>query len=171
MGPNDGKTSRTFTEEIEVMGTQLIERVRDLLNEGNVRQLRIKTSNGALMLETPLTSGVIADGAGLHFTTVLGPGADASHDNHLHLDIKRRNNSDRLRQQGGPAIGNEPVFSPDKHFAQIDQNSPSIWPISLRQIFSEDGDLGKPGMVMISPVITTMNPAPADNRTSRTGTV
>lgn len=34
----------------------------------------------------------------LHFTTVLGPGANAAHDNHLHLDIKQRNGGYRLCQ-------------------------------------------------------------------------
>src|SRR5690606_28699645 len=52
-----------------------------------------------------------------------------------------------------------------------DQESPSISPASLRKICSEEGTLGSPGMVMISPVITTMNPAPAESLTSRIGTV
>ena len=33
------------------------------------------------------------------------------------------------------------------------------------------GTLGRPGIVIISPVTTTINPAPADNLTSLTGTV
>lgn len=37
-------------------------------------------------------------GACLHFTTVLGPGADASHDNHLHFDIAKRKRGYRLCQ-------------------------------------------------------------------------
>jgi hypothetical protein len=37
-------------------------------------------------------------GACLHFTTVLGPGSDAFHDNHLHLDLARRNHGYRLCQ-------------------------------------------------------------------------
>lgn len=34
----------------------------------------------------------------LHFTTVLGPGANAAHENHLHLDIKARKGGYRLCQ-------------------------------------------------------------------------
>lgn len=34
----------------------------------------------------------------LYFTTVLGPGANAAHDNHLHLDIKARRGGWRLCQ-------------------------------------------------------------------------
>lgn len=37
-------------------------------------------------------------GACLYFTTVLGPGADAYHDDHLHLDIIERTNGYRLCQ-------------------------------------------------------------------------
>lgn len=54
---------RTIVEEIEVAGSQLVERVKDILAEGNVRQLRIKASDGDIYLETPLTIGVIAGGA------------------------------------------------------------------------------------------------------------
>lgn len=37
-------------------------------------------------------------GACLHFTTVLGPGADAFHDDHIHLDLARRRGGYRLCQ-------------------------------------------------------------------------
>lgn len=63
MKSTDQNHTRTFTEEIEVMGSQLVQQIKDLFNQGNVRQLRIKKSNGDIMLETPLTVGVIAGGA------------------------------------------------------------------------------------------------------------
>lgn len=50
------------------------------------------------------------------------------------------------------------------------QNRPSTWPASLMRITSAAGERGRPGMVMISPQIATMKPAPADSRTSRNGT-
>src|SRR6266540_834730 len=50
------------------------------------------------------------------------------------------------------------------------QNSPAIWPLPSRPIISADGTLGRPGIVMMSPQMTTMNSAPADSRTSRIGT-
>lgn len=37
-------------------------------------------------------------GACLHFTTVLGPGSDAHHDDHLHLDLAERRSGYRLCQ-------------------------------------------------------------------------
>lgn len=57
----DGK--KTFTEEIEVAGGQLVQRVKELFAEGNVRRLRIRSADGDLILEIPLTVGAIAGGA------------------------------------------------------------------------------------------------------------
>ena len=45
---------------------------------------------------------------------------------------------------------------------QPDQNRPVITPFSSTSIFSAAGTLGRPGMVMMSPVCTTMKPAPAE---------
>lgn len=63
MKSTDQKQTRTFTEEIEVMGSQLVQQVKDLFKQGNVRQMRIRKSNGDILLETPLTVGVFAGGA------------------------------------------------------------------------------------------------------------
>lgn len=56
----DGK--RSFTEEIEIAGHQLVEQIKALMAEGNVRKLRIHVGNGGTMLEIPLTAGAIAGG-------------------------------------------------------------------------------------------------------------
>lgn len=53
----------TFTEQIEIAGNELVERIKELLAEGNVRQLRIKAADGGPFVETPLTVGVLAGGA------------------------------------------------------------------------------------------------------------
>ncbi|MEO6301119.1 MAG: extensin family protein, partial [Paracoccaceae bacterium] len=37
------------------------------------------------------------------FSTVLGPGSNTSHDDHLHLDIMARDNGFRLCELGGAA--------------------------------------------------------------------
>ncbi len=54
---------RTFTEEIDLAGSQIVDQVKKLFAEGNVRQLRIKTAGGELILKTPLTVGALAGGA------------------------------------------------------------------------------------------------------------
>lgn len=53
---------RSFTEEIEIGGHQLIETIRRLVAEGNVSRLRIRAEDGRVFLETPLTAGALAGG-------------------------------------------------------------------------------------------------------------
>ena len=63
MGERKSKGGRTWTEEIEIAGSELIERVKALVTEGNVRELRVKAAGGQVIFETPVTFGVIAGGA------------------------------------------------------------------------------------------------------------
>lgn len=46
-------------QEFEVNGDQVVAKVRELINEGNVRRLIIKNEDGRTLLEVPLTIGVI----------------------------------------------------------------------------------------------------------------
>ncbi len=50
--------SRTLTEEITVRGADLVERVKALIQEGNVRRLVIRRPSGEALVEIPLTAGV-----------------------------------------------------------------------------------------------------------------
>lgn len=56
------KAGRTIIEEIEVAGNQLVERVKELAEEGNVRQLKIVADDGDVFLETPLNIGLVVGG-------------------------------------------------------------------------------------------------------------
>jgi hypothetical protein len=44
-------------EELQVVGEQLLTRVKEIIHEGNVRRIRIK-QEGQVILEIPLTIGV-----------------------------------------------------------------------------------------------------------------
>ena len=71
----DEQGKRTWTEEIEVNGAQLMERIRELIAEGKVRRLRIKAADGSLILEIPLVVGALAGSAvalGAPLLAVLG---------------------------------------------------------------------------------------------------
>ena len=48
------------------------------------------------------------------------------------------------------------------------QNRPEMTPFSSTSMASAAGVLGRPGMVRMSPVRATMNPAPAETFTFRT---
>jgi hypothetical protein len=53
---------RTISEEIEVAGNQVVERVQELVKEGNVRRLIIRNPDDKILLEMPLTVGAVAGG-------------------------------------------------------------------------------------------------------------
>jgi len=46
-------------EEFEVKGDDLLSRIKEIIEEGNVRRVTIKNSEGKSMLEIPLTIGVV----------------------------------------------------------------------------------------------------------------
>jgi hypothetical protein len=47
------------TEEFRVNGEDLIARVKNLINEGNIRRVIIKDKEGKVVFEIPLTFGVV----------------------------------------------------------------------------------------------------------------
>lgn len=47
------------TEKIELKGGHLVEKVRELVHEGNVRRIRINDPHGRSVLEMPVTVGVV----------------------------------------------------------------------------------------------------------------
>ena len=46
-------------EEFRVKGDELLAKIKELIREGNVRRVTIKSSDGRTMLEIPLTIGVV----------------------------------------------------------------------------------------------------------------
>jgi hypothetical protein len=53
---------RTFVETIEVTGSQLVERIKELVKESNTRRVIIRTTDGEELMTMPLTFGVVAGG-------------------------------------------------------------------------------------------------------------
>ncbi len=51
--------SKTVEEEISVSSDNLVEKVKDLLHEGNVTRIIVKNEEGKTLLEIPATVGVI----------------------------------------------------------------------------------------------------------------
>jgi hypothetical protein len=46
-------------EEIHVMGTNLVEKVKELIHEGNVQRIIIKNEQGVTLVEIPVTLAAI----------------------------------------------------------------------------------------------------------------
>ena len=60
---NTNGEKRTVTEEMELAGNQVVERVQDMIKQGNVRRVIIKTAEDKVLLDTTLTVGALAGGA------------------------------------------------------------------------------------------------------------
>ena len=63
--------AKTYVEEIEIDAGELVDRVKNLIQEGNVRRLVIRKSNNDVLLEVPLTAGMAASGVVTIFAPVL----------------------------------------------------------------------------------------------------
>lgn len=51
-----------LTERLQLAGHQLPEKIRELLAQGNVRTLSIRSQSGEVYVSIPLTAGAIAGG-------------------------------------------------------------------------------------------------------------
>lgn len=54
-----GRQGGTFTEEFRVSGEAVVGKVKELVREGNVRRITIKNDEGKVLIEIPLTIGVV----------------------------------------------------------------------------------------------------------------
>jgi Domain of unknown function (DUF4342) len=57
------ENEHTWTEQIEIAGSELVDRTKELNVQGNVRRLIIHTSDDEKLLEVPLTNGVLVGGS------------------------------------------------------------------------------------------------------------
>lgn len=47
------------TQEFQVSGEQLVNKVKSIINEGNIRRIIIKNEDGKTIVEFPVTIGVV----------------------------------------------------------------------------------------------------------------
>jgi len=95
---NEGEQEEhTVTEQIEIAASELVERTKELINEGNVRRLIIRNQDDEVLLEVPLTTGVAVGGVVTLVAPVLAAlGALAALLTHVKVEIVRtkRNEND-----------------------------------------------------------------------------
>lgn len=85
---------RTWTEEIEIAGNQLVEQVKKLIKEGNVRRVIIRTPDNRVLVEIPLTTGAAVGGVLTLFNPVLAAvGAMAALIANVKVEIVRTDTS------------------------------------------------------------------------------
>jgi len=88
-----------FSEEFRVKGEELVEKIRQLIHEGNVRRLIIKDENGKVYLEIPVTFGVIG---ALLAPMLAAAGAVAAMVANLKVEVIREDGNEKTAQQEKP---------------------------------------------------------------------
>ena len=90
----------TFTEQIEIAASELVDRTKELIEEGNVRRLIIRNQEDEVLLEVPLTTGVAVGGVVTLIAPVLAAlGAMAALLTHVKVEIVRTR-KDQSEKQG-----------------------------------------------------------------------
>ena len=59
MADTKGTKDHSATERIKVAGEDLVRKVKELIEEGNVRRISIKDKEGRSLIDLPLTIGVV----------------------------------------------------------------------------------------------------------------
>jgi hypothetical protein len=94
----------TFCEEIKTSADNLLDTVKGLIHEGNVRHIVIKNPEGNTFIEFPVNVGVL----GLVLAPTLSAvGAIAVFATHFTLDVTRGGTPEASEQ--GPGKAGEPV--------------------------------------------------------------
>lgn len=94
---NDPKPTedKSWVEEVQVSGGQLIDQLKDLLQQGNARRVTICKANGQEILSVPLTVGVLAGGVLTLAAPVLAAvGVVAGFATKVILKVERADNSE-----------------------------------------------------------------------------
>jgi integral membrane sensor domain MASE1 len=50
---------KTYTEEFQVNGEELLEKIKELVHAGNIRRIIIRNQEGRTLIDIPLTFGVV----------------------------------------------------------------------------------------------------------------
>jgi hypothetical protein len=60
---HDEQKKRGVVEEVTLKGSELVDYVKKLVAEGNVRRLIIRKPDGEVLMEVPLVAGIAVSGA------------------------------------------------------------------------------------------------------------
>ena len=91
-------TGRTRAEEIKVSGGQLLETVKRIVREGNVRRIVVRNGAGRTVLDVPLTAGIVGAALAPLWAAIAGLAALAAH---YTVVVER---SDEPPRHGPPAV-------------------------------------------------------------------
>ena len=85
---------KSWIEEIELAGEQLVEKIKELAQESQVRRVRILEPDGDIAVDIPLSVGAIAGGALVLAAPVLAVlGAIAAFATKVRIEIVREDDA------------------------------------------------------------------------------
>ncbi|MBW4618385.1 MAG: DUF4342 domain-containing protein [Cyanosarcina radialis HA8281-LM2] len=89
--PSTQPSTQVGVEEFTLTGEALVAKVKELIHQGNIRRIIIKNEEGRILIEIPLTVGVVGGvvSAAL-FPVIAAVGALGALVAHLTLVIERR---------------------------------------------------------------------------------
>jgi hypothetical protein len=91
----ESKKKRTWTEEIEVAGNELVGRIKDLIEDSSATRVIIRKPSGEVLMEVPVVAGAAVGGAAVLFAPVLAAiGAMAALLGKFKVEIVREANDD-----------------------------------------------------------------------------
>jgi hypothetical protein len=53
------KGGKTHSEEFKISGNEILNKIKELIHEGNIRRIILKDESGKTFLEIPLTVGLV----------------------------------------------------------------------------------------------------------------
>lgn len=117
-GTDDGRT-RTWVDRVEVAGNQLIDRIEELVRDGNAKRVILRTSGGDELMTVPLTVGVVAGGLiTLSAPMLAALGAVTGLVSRVTLEIEREGQgpaANETRVDGAEVAATPPEAPPDGH--------------------------------------------------------
>jgi Domain of unknown function (DUF4342) len=87
----ESESEKVNVEEFTISGNDLVAKVKELIHEGNIRRIIIKNEEGGVLIEIPLTVGVVGGviSAAL-FPVVAAVGVIGAMVTHLTIVIEKR---------------------------------------------------------------------------------
>ena len=99
---------RDWREEVEVAGGEVVDKVKEIVQQGNVRRLIIRKADDTVLLEVPLTAGVVAGGVLTFWNPVLAAlGAMAALVAQLKIEIIRYDDVDEIEKPKNDELTDE----------------------------------------------------------------
>jgi hypothetical protein len=101
-------------EQFEVAGDKLVDTVKNLIHEGNVRRIILKREDGSSILEIPVNAGLV----GIALTVAIAPvlvaiGAIAAVLSQVTLVVERRTDAVGPGSDATPGSTSSPAGSPE----------------------------------------------------------